>query len=270
PSSKLFCTSFACFHAETAIDKKVFPFALKTRANSYTPFSRANTVRFFNNKPYTPLTSNDGLKKVIALGGAVYSFWHLESNVVVNGIIAFAAYKLIKSTLDFLWPPRNVDAAAKYDPIFPVSKYWPLTLPFTQNAVSRLHASSVKQIQMAYESNYDDLRNHYGGSSSSSIMFSPPHLVSSQTLGFGTIGSFKKQDSVKIEYWTTGRNGKRALVRVKGSLGRGDIDEISIYWSDTRRWLDIPLGGFEDSRQYETSRPPDIIEAEYRDIKKKK
>ncbi|CAG8680672.1 11174_t:CDS:1 [Acaulospora colombiana] len=168
--------------------------------------------------------------------------------------------------------------ATKNNSLFPMSQDWisfwsPVSL-FSrtsgnmQDAIDRLYTLSVKQIQMAYDSGYDDLKNQYGGSSSSSIRFLTPHSVSSQSLGFGTIGAFKKHSYAEIEYWATGKNGRRSLIRVKGSLDFGNVENISIYWAHTGEYLDIPLGGFDNYQQYKTSKPPDIIEAEYRDIKK--
>ncbi|CAG8575413.1 7665_t:CDS:2 [Diversispora eburnea] len=135
--------------------------------------------------------------------------------------------------------------------------------------VDRLYDSSIKQIQMAYDNNYNDFKYQLDGyidSSSSSIKFFEPHSVSSRSI---VLGALQKENSVTIEYWMSGITGKKVSVKAIGSFDQDDlkIKDIIVYWPHAGKKIKIPTKFELDGYKFPTQSPK-IFEAEYRDIKK--
>ncbi|RHZ82888.1 hypothetical protein Glove_103g72 [Diversispora epigaea] len=249
-----------------------FPFIIK---------SCNNTIRSFTSKP--PLNnlisppSND-LKKLIALCGAILTFFYLKKLVyfVISGVFAIVAYRSIKSFLDLVFP-RNIYSVYQHPQTIQEQKNQdlpfktPFFKPFSINRnsmVDRLYESSIKQIQMAYDNNHDDFKYQLDGyiDSSSSIEFFEPHSVSSRSI---VLGTSPKENSVTIEYWMSGITGNKVSVKAIGNFDQGDLNikDIIVYWPHTGKKVKIPTK-FEFDGYKSPTQSPKIFEAEYRDIKK--
>jgi hypothetical protein len=173
--------------------------------------------------------------------------------LIINGAVAFGAYKLLRRLLDHLFPTLDI-GNNQFSTV-------QLSIPKTQITllVDKLYSKSIEQIKKA-NLNY----NIFG--------FSDPHSVSSKSVGFSSIGirGQKHQQQniiINIEYWAIGEmNNKEALVRVEGELHNHDdiiLKNIEIYWPNTGQIINIPIDLRKGWKSYQ--KPP-IIEAEFRDI----
>ncbi|CAG8846923.1 28248_t:CDS:1, partial [Racocetra persica] len=142
-------------------------------------------------------TPNNRMKNWIALGGAVITFLFFQPimHFLISGALGFGAYKLIKRTLNHIWPPIQPfypPTISMHEPLNQVEKtFWrhmfPSILEITsemrrsRKVTEEIYSSSIEKIQAAYNNNRD-IRFLFGEYDSSMIKFSEPQTVISESL----------------------------------------------------------------------------------------
>ncbi|CAG8782398.1 16119_t:CDS:1 [Dentiscutata erythropus] len=228
-------------------------------------------------------TPNNRTKNLIALGGAILTFLTFQPTMhfVISGALAFGAYKIVKGTLNYIWPP--VRSIRPIHPLYPQmsqieNTFWKYMsssirgitseIKRSREVIDEIYSSSISKIQVAYN-NESEIRFLFGDYDSSTIRFSDPQTVISKTLAVSdSRGNYQKMHGVTIEYIATGMNGESAFVKATGYLNNNDevmFKEISLLWPRTGREINIPL---QDTNNFEDNKyGPNVMEAEYRDIK---
>ncbi|KAF0391243.1 hypothetical protein F8M41_010773 [Gigaspora margarita] len=236
--------------------------------------------KFMENLP----TPNNQTKNAIALGGAILTFLIFQPtmNFILSGALAFGAYKLVKRSLNNIWPPihplyptmmltrkqLNQIENTFWRHIFPSIRGITSEMNRSQKVIEEIYSSSIIKIQAAYN-NDRDIKFLFGNYDSSMIKFSEPQTIISETLAASdSRGNYQKTHGVTIEYIATGMNGESAFVKATGYLDKNSevmFKEIRLLWPHIGREINIPLqntNNFEDNKY-----GPNVMEAEYRDIK---
>ncbi|CAB4395193.1 hypothetical protein RhiirA5_497785 [Rhizophagus irregularis] len=232
-------------------NKVPFPPYLPCRNKPQSPFlfSSTNFTRSISSFPPSRMHSppQRTLKQLVAFGGATLTFFIIKPTLfyIINGAIAFGAYKFLKRLLDYLFPAIDINRKQFYN-FNPTTKLTKIQ--------SKLYTKSIEQIKKV-NLNYNI------------IGFTGPHTISTESVEFNSTDSQQKYTLINIEYWAIDElNNKKAIVKVEGMLHNHDdfeIKNIEMYWPNTGQVINVPTDLKQDSQGY---RKPPIIEAEFRDI----
>ncbi|CAG8464006.1 3593_t:CDS:1, partial [Scutellospora calospora] len=231
---------------------------------------------------------NKRMKDLIALGGAILTFFFVNPilHFVISGALGFGVYKLVKRTLNRIWPPRQIlysptISMNEHEQLSQVEKtFWRHIFPFVRGTTNGIKSSkeeiddiysfSIKKVQAAYNNNRD-IRFLFGGySDSSMIKFTKPRSVISETIAISdSHGNYQKIHGVTIEYIATGMSGESAFVKATGYSNKNNdvvFKEIQLLLPHTGQTINIPLQDTTNDFEY-NKYGPNVMEAEYRDIK---